>query len=309
MGLRGAEKEKKTMSERITRAQIPLSEMTITPGSACQGCGAALAARLAFKALGPNVIRHGVACCPDSTTKTPRVSTVFEGGGAQITGTARALKVLGRTDIKTVAFYGDGGTYDIGFQGLSGAAERNENVFVITKDNEAYMNTGNQRSSATPKYSRTSTTPIGPRSRGKDTPKKNIPFIFAAHYVPYVGTASVGYPEDLISKVNYAKVLEGFKMLIIQSPCPVGWRYDPAKTIEIARSGVQTGVWPLMEIEYGEKFKLTYKPKELKPVSEYLKPQARFRHMTDNEINEVQEFTTKRWESLLKSDENNRIII
>jgi pyruvate ferredoxin oxidoreductase beta subunit len=309
MGLRGAKKEKKIMSKRITRAQIPLSEMTITPGSACQGCGAALAARLAFKALGPNVIRHGVASCPDSTTRTPRATTVFEGGGAQLTGTTRALKVLGRTDVKAVAFYGDGGTYDIGFQGLSGAAERNENVFVITKDNEAYMNTGNQRSSATPKYSRTSTTPIGPRSRGKDTPKKNIPFIFAAHYVPYVGTASVGYPEDLISKVQYAKEIEGFKMLIIQSPCPVGWRYDPAKTIEIARAGVQTGVWPLMEIEYGEKFKLNYKPKELKPVSEYLKPQARFRHMTDVEINEIQEFTTKRWESLLKSDENNRIII
>jgi pyruvate ferredoxin oxidoreductase beta subunit len=309
MGLRGAKKEKKIMSERITRAQIPLSEMTITPGSACQGCGAALAARLAFKALGPNVIRHGVACCPDSTTRTPRVTTVFEGGGAQLTGTTRALRALGRTDIKAVAFYGDGGTYDIGFQGLSGAAERNENVFVITKDNEAYMNTGNQRSSATPKYSRTSTTPIGPRSRGKDTPKKNIPFIFAAHYVPYVGTASVGYPEDLISKVNYAKEVEGFKMLIIHAPCPVGWRYDPAKTIEIARAGVQTGVWPLMEIEYGEKFKLNYKPKELKPVSEYLKPQARFRHMTDGEINEVQEFTSKRWESLLRSDDNNRIII
>ena len=297
------------MSERITRPQIPMSEMTITPGSACQGCGAALAARLAFKALGPNVIRHGIPCCPDSVTKTPRAGSVFEGGGAMLTGTSRALKALGRTDVKAIGFFGDGGTYDIGFQGLSGAAERNENIFVITKDNEAYMNTGNQRSSATPKYSRTSTTPIGPKSRGKDTPKKNIPFIFAAHYVPYVGTASVGYPEDLIAKVNYAKEIEGFKMLIIQAPCPVGWRFDPAKTIEIARSGVQSGVWPLMEIEYGEKFKLNYKPKELKPVSEYLKPQARFRHMTDVEVNEVQEFTTNRWESLLKSDENNRIII
>jgi pyruvate/2-oxoacid:ferredoxin oxidoreductase beta subunit len=226
-----------------------------------------------------------------------------------LTGTSRALKALGRTDVKAVAFFGDGGTYDIGFQGLSGAAERNENVFVITKDNEAYMNTGNQRSSATPKYSMTSTTPVGPKSRGKDTPKKNIPFIFAAHYVPYVATASVGYPEDLIAKVNYAKEIEGFRMLIIQAPCPVGWRFDPAKTIEIARSGVQAGVWPLMEIEHGETFKLNYKPKELKPVSEYLKPQARFRHMTDAEVNEVQEFTTTRWESLVKSDESGRIII
>jgi pyruvate ferredoxin oxidoreductase beta subunit len=309
MGLRGAKKEKNTMSERITRPQIPLTEMTITPGSACQGCGAALAARLAFKALGPNVIRHTIACCPDSVTQHPRSGTVFEGGGALLTGTARALKAIGRTDVKAVGFYGDGGTYDIGFQGLSAAAERNENIFVITKDNEAYMNTGNQRSGATPKYAITSTTPTGIKSRGKDTQKKNIPFIFAAHYVPYVGTASVGYPEDLISKVNYAKDIEGFRMLIIHSPCPVGWRYDPAITIEIARASVQTGVWPLMEIEYGEKFKLTYKPKELKPINEYLKPQARFRHMTDDEISEMQEFTTNRWQNLLKSDESHSIII
>lgn len=297
------------MSERITRPQIPMSEMTITPGSACQGCGAALAARLAFKALGPNVIRHGIPCCPDSVTKTPRAGAVFEGGGAMLTGTSRGLRAIGRSDVKAIGFFGDGGTYDIGFQGLSAAAERNENIFVITKDNEAYMNTGNQRSSATPKYSRTSTTPIGPKSRGKETPKKNIPMIFAAHYVPYVATASVGFPEDLIAKVNYAKDLEGFRMLIIQSPCPVGWRFDPAKTIEIARAGVQTGIWPLLEIEYGEKFKLNYKPKELKPVTEYLQPQARFRHMTDDEVNDVQEFTTIRWENLLKSDEANRLII
>lgn len=297
------------MSERITRAQIPLSEMTITPGSACQGCGAALAARLAFKALGPNVIRHGIPCCPDSVTMHPRAGGVFEGGGAMLTGTARGLRAIGRTDVKAVGFYGDGGTYDIGLQGLSAAAERNENIFVITKDNEAYMNTGNQRSSATPKYAITSTTPAGPKSRGKETQKKNIPFIFAAHYVPYVGTASVGYPEDLIAKVNYAKELEGFRMLIIQSPCPVGWRFDPAKTIEVARAGVQTGIWPLMEIEDGQTFKLNYKPRELKPVTEYLKPQARFRHMTDSEINEIQEFTTNRWQSLLKSDESRQIII
>ncbi len=208
------------MSQRLTRAQIPLEEMTITPGSACQGCGGALSTRLVFKALGPNVIRHRVAQCPDTTTMTPGMSTVFEGGGAMITGTSRGLKAIGRTDVKVVASFGDGGTYDIGFQGLSAAAERNENVIVICKDNEAYMNTGNQRSSATPKYSRTSTTPVGPKSRGKPRPKKNIPLIFAAHYVPYVATASVGFPEDLIAKVNFAKELEGFRMIIVQSPCP-----------------------------------------------------------------------------------------
>ncbi len=297
------------MSERITRMQIPLEEMGITPGSACQGCGAALAARLAFKALGPNVIRHGIPCCPDTVTKNPRVGAVFEGGGAALTGTSRGLRAIGRDDVLAVGFYGDGGTYDIGFQGLSAAAERNEDILIITKDNEAYMNTGNQRSSATPKYAITSTTPVGPRSRGKERPKKNIPFIFAAHYVPYVATATVGFPEDLIAKVNYAKSIRGFRMIIIQSPCPVGWRFDPARTIEIARSGVQTGIWPLYEIQNGQTFKLNYKPKELKPVTEYLKPQARFRHMTDEEISDIQETTAARWKELLNSDEMGRVVI
>jgi pyruvate/2-oxoacid:ferredoxin oxidoreductase beta subunit len=302
-------RSKKRMSERITRAQIPLSELTITPGSACQGCGGALAARLAFKALGPNVIRHSVANCPSSTTMTPRVGAVFEGGGAMLTGSSRGLRAIGRDDVLTVGFFGDGGTYDIGLQGLSAAAERNENIIILVKDNEAYMNTGNQRSSSTPKFSRTSTTPVGPMSRGKPRPKKNIPFIFAAHYVPYVATTSVGFPEDLIAKINYMKKIKGFRMLIIQSPCPVGWRYDPAKTIEIARSGVQSGLWPLYEIENGTSFKLNYKPKELKPVTEYLRPQARFRHMTDEEITEIQEDSTQNWVKFLQADELGKLIV
>ena len=202
------------MSQRVTRAQIPLDELTITPGSACQGCGAALAARLTFKALGPNTIRHRIPNCPDSVTATPIARGVFEGGGAMLTGTWRGLKAIGRSDVQVVGFFGDGGTYDIGFQGLSAAAERNENIWVITKDNEAYMNTGNQRSSATPIHARTSTTPIGSLVQGKQVHKKNIPMIFAAHKIPFIATASVGYPEDLIAKINYGKTVEGFKLLI-----------------------------------------------------------------------------------------------
>ncbi|MCX6655825.1 MAG: thiamine pyrophosphate-dependent enzyme, partial [Candidatus Bathyarchaeota archaeon] len=197
-------------TQRMTRAQVPMEEMIIAPGSTCQGCGAAMAARLTFKVLGPNLIRHGIPCCPDQVSKHPRAGAVFEGGGASLTGTARGLKALGRTDVKAVGFFGDGGTYDIGFQGLSAAAERNENILVITKDNEAYMNTGGQRSSGTPKYAETTTNPVGPNSRGKNEPKKNIPMIFAAHYVPYIATASVAFPEDLMQKVKYAKDIEGF---------------------------------------------------------------------------------------------------
>jgi pyruvate/2-oxoacid:ferredoxin oxidoreductase beta subunit len=193
---------------------------------------------------------------------------VFEGGGAALTGTWRALKAKGITDVNVVGFFGDGGTYDIGLQGISAAAERNENIWVITKDNEAYMNTGNQRSSATPLYAMTSTTPVGSEVKGKQMGKKNIPMIFAAHHVPFVGTASVGY-----------------------------------------RSAVQTGIWPLYEITDGEKFKLTYKPRELKPVAEYYKTQARFRHVTDEQLEGIQEDTAKNWEKLLKSDELGQLLV
>ncbi len=296
-------------TERMTRAQVPMEERIIAPGSTCQGCGAAMAARLTFKVLGSNIIRHGIPCCPDHVTMQPTAGSVFEGGGSSLTGTSRGLKALGRTDVKAVGFFGDGGTYDIGFQGLSAAAERNENILVITKDNEAYMNTGGQRSGGTPKYAETTTNPVGPNSRGKNEPKKNIPMIFAAHYVPYIATASVAFPEDLMVKVKYAKDIEGFRMVIIQSPCPVGWRFDPAKTVELARAGVQAGVWPLYEIEHGTTFKLNYKPKELKPVSEYLKPQSRFRHMTEVEVNEVQANVTANWQRLLKADEMKTVFL
>jgi len=217
-----------------------MEELTIVPGSACQGCGPALASRLTFKVLGPNTIRHSVPCCPDAVTRTPGSGAEFEAGGNALTGTWRALKALHREDINVVGFFGDGGTYDIGLQALSAAAERNENVFVICKDNEAYMNTGNQRSSSTPLYAMTATTPIGPKSRGKDTPKKNVPMIFAAHGIPYVATASIAFQTDLVAKVAYGKSVKGFKMLIIHSPCPTGWRFEADKTLEVARLAVQT---------------------------------------------------------------------
>jgi len=133
--------------------------------------------------------------------------------------------------------------------------------------------------------------------------------IFAAHKVPFIATTSVAYPEDLIAKINYGKDVYGFKMMIIHTPCPVGWRYDAAKTIEVARLAVQSGVWPLYEILDGEKFRLTYKPRELRPVSEYMRPQARFRHVTDDQIAGVQEETTRKWAKLLKADEAGQVML
>jgi pyruvate/2-oxoacid:ferredoxin oxidoreductase beta subunit len=217
--------------------------------------------------------------------------------------------MLGREDVNVVGFFGDGGTYDIGFQAISGAAERNENVFVVCKDNEAYMNTGNQRSGSTPLYATTMTTPIGPFGQGKETPKKNILMIFAAHHVPYVASASIAYPMDLIAKVNHAKTVQGFKMLIVHSPCPTGWEFDPSKTIEVARLAVQTGIWPLYEITDGERLRMTYKPRELKPVGDYIKAQRRFRHFTDAMRAEIQKRATTNWEKLCRLDEGGELTV
>lgn len=295
------------MSERMSIRDVPYDELTITPGSACQGCGAALAARLVFKILGPNTIRHRLPCCPDAQTRNPLATSVFEGGGAMLTGTWRALKILGKEDVNVVGFFGDGGVYDISLQSLSAAADRNENIFVICKDNEAYMNTGNQRSSSTPQFARTSTTSVGVKSRGEPSRKKNVPMIFAAHHVPYVGTASASYPMDLMAKVSYAKKLKGFKLLIINCPCPTGWRYDPSKTIELGRLIVQTGVWPLYEILDGRSFRLTYKPRELRPISEAMKMQGRFRHVTEEETAIEQAIVTEEWNRLLEVDARGHI--
>jgi pyruvate/2-oxoacid:ferredoxin oxidoreductase beta subunit len=290
------------MSERMNIREVPYEELTVTPGSACQGCGAAMAARLTFKILGPKTIRHRIPCCPDAYTRTPGARSVFEAGGSMLTGTWRALKMLGREDVNVVGFFGDGGVYDITIQSLSAAADRNENVFVICKDNEAYMNTGNQRSGSTPMYSATSTTSVGVKSRGEQSRKKNVPMIFAAHHVPYVGTASVSFPMDLMAKVAYAKDLKGFKMLIINSPCPTGWRYDPSKTVELGRLIVQTGIWPLYEILDGRKFRLTYKPRELRPIAEALKMQGRFRHMTEEELANIQSIVSDEWNRFVEFD-------
>jgi pyruvate/2-oxoacid:ferredoxin oxidoreductase beta subunit len=226
----------------------------------------------------------------------------FEGAAAFLTGLSRGYKLIGREDVVIAGLIGDGGTVDIGFQGLSAAAERNENIFWFTYDNEAYMNTGGQRSGATPAHAQTSTTPIAKLSQGKVEEKKNVPFILALHNIPYVATASVAYPEDLTAKILYGKGIHGFRYLHINAPCPTGWNYDPKDTIKIARLSVDSGLWPLYEILDGRRLRLTYKPKELKPVAEALKLQGRFRHLTDETINIIQTKTKENWERLLSMD-------
>jgi pyruvate/2-oxoacid:ferredoxin oxidoreductase beta subunit len=203
--------------------------------------------------------------------------------------------MIGDTDTSVVAWSGDGGTYDIGFQALSGASERNENIIYVCYDNEAYMNTGILRSSASPLLAWTTTTPV---SSPKNVPKKNIDFILAEHGIPYVATASIAYPDDMIRKFITAKNIKGTRFIHILTPCPIGWKTNPSQTVKIARIAVQTGIFPLFEIKYGEII-INYKIKD-KPVEEYLKLQGRFSHLKKKEIITIQKDIDKNWKRLIK---------
>jgi pyruvate/2-oxoacid:ferredoxin oxidoreductase beta subunit len=293
------------MSKRMSIMDIP-EEEAVWPGNpACQGCAGSLAGRLVYKALGRNSVRVEVASCAPGfmNIRVPSFyGPAFEGAAAFLTGLARGYKLIGREDVVIAGLIGDGGTVDIGFQGLSAAAERNENIFWFTYDNEAYMNTGGQRSGATPAHAQTSTTPIAKLSQGKVEEKKNVPLILALHGVPYVATASVAYPEDLTAKIIYGKGIRGFRYIHIHAPCPTGWNYDPKDTIKVARLSVDSGLWPLYEITEGRRLRLTHRPRELRPVSEALKLQGRFRHLTEETISAIQKKTTESWERLLSQD-------
>jgi pyruvate/2-oxoacid:ferredoxin oxidoreductase beta subunit len=287
----------------IARAEVPREEWLGSGHLACQGCGGALAMKLAMKALGPDTIVVIPACCwtiingqfPYSALKVPVLHTAFETGGATASGIRAALDIQGKSHVKVVAWAGDGGTFDIGLQSLSGAAERNENILYICYDNEAYMNTGIQRSSATPDKAWTTTTP---ESHPKSGPKKNMVQILAAHKSPYVATASVAYPEDLIGKVRRAAATTGTKFLHVLAPCPPGWKIASDISIHVARLATETKIFPIYEVFDGEEYRINVAPKE-KPVSEYLKLQGRFRHLTPADVDYIQRRTDYEWERLL----------
>ncbi|RLG46348.1 MAG: pyruvate synthase subunit beta, partial [Thermoproteota archaeon] len=202
--------------------------------------------------------------------------------------------VRGIKDITVIAWAGDGGTYDIGLQALSGAAERGDDILYICYNNEAYMNTGIQRSGATPPRAWTKTTP-----KGKAEMKKNMPLIVAAHGASYVATASVSHPIDLARKVEKARDMERFRYIEILIPCPTGWNFPVDKTVEVAKLAVETLVWPLFEIEGGV-LKINYKPREKRPLSEYLRLQKRFAHLTDEEVALLEGMFEERWRALLE---------
>lgn len=262
------------------------------PGhTACTGCGEALGARLVLNAAGPNTIATCATGClevfssryPQSSWEIPWIHSLFENAAAVASGVAAALKAMGKDDeIHVIAQGGDGGTADIGLQALSGMLERGDNVLYICYDNEAYMNTGVQRSGLTPLDAHTTTSPAGKQSWGNKTNKKDMPAIAAAHHIPYVATASVGYPQDLEKKVKKALSIKGPKYIHLYVPCPLGWGSDPALTIKIAKLVVETGLFPLYEMENGKITNVKRLAKR-KPVVEYLKLQKRFAHLFKSE--------------------------
>ncbi|MCS7131246.1 MAG: pyruvate synthase subunit PorB [Hadesarchaea archaeon] len=278
-----------------TPVGIPEEELLAPGHRACAGCGCVLAMRYLLKALGRNIIISMATGCmevvttpyPETSWRVPWIHSAFENAAATAAGIAAGLKALGKKGIKSVAIAGDGGTADIGLQALSGAVERGDNVLFCCYDNEAYQNTGIQRSGATPFGAWTTTTPIGKVKRGEDRPKKDIPAIIAAHGAPYVATASVAYPLDFINKLRKAAAIEGPTYVHVHAPCVPGWRIETSKTIEVARLAVLTGSWVLYEIERGQ-LRVTFKPPKRRPVADYLRLQGRFRHLTDEEIAQIQ---------------------
>lgn len=278
---------------------------------ACVGCGEALAVRLACKALGQNVIIVTATGCmevvssplPYTSWRVPWIHTLFENAAATASGIEAGLKVIMRKgkrparEINVVAMAGDGGTSDIGLQALSGALERGHDFLYICLDNEAYMNTGIQRSSSTPYGASTTTAPAGKVSIGQVTWKKNMPAIAAAHDIPYVATACPSYPFDLMAKVAKGAAIHGPAYVHILSVCPTGWRSATDLTIRIGRLAVETGVFPLFEVENG-KYKLSIDLPQLRPVRDYMKLQGRFRHLSEETINEIQKRVSQEYAKL-----------
>ena len=273
----------------------------------CPGCGAAIAIKFALKALGEKIIMVIPASCasiivgpyPQSAVNIPILHTAFATAGAAASGVRAALDLKGDTETTVLSWAGDGGTFDIGFQSLSGAVERNEDCIFVCYDNEAYMNTGVQRSSSTPYGMRTTTTP-GPD--WKKTRKKNIMETMAAHRIPYAATASIAFPEDMIAKFQKAKAKKGGARFIhIFASCATGWGAPSEMSVKIARLAVQTNIFPLYEIENGTQYTLNYKGD--RPVEDYLQTQGRFKHLNAEDISTIQSMVAEDWSNLLRKAE------
>jgi pyruvate ferredoxin oxidoreductase beta subunit len=299
--------------EKISAKNLPQEEPFAPGHRACQGCGEVLALRMVMKAVGHQAIAVSATGCmevctstfPTSSWRTPWFHVAFENAAAVASGVDSGYKALrrkGKTSqgrFPILAIAGDGGTADIGMQALSGALERWQDFIYVCLDNEAYMNTGIQRSSSTPFGAMTTTSPPGKLSKGQATWKKNMPAIAAAHGVPYVATASPAYYLDLMNKVRKAAATEGPAYLHIYAPCPTGWRMKPELAIESARLAVQSRVFPLYEVINGQ-YILNRKVDKPKPLTEYLKPQGRFRHLDAQTLADIEARVNAEYEKIVR---------
>ena len=293
----------KTKTMKLT---LPQDELMSCGHLACQGCGATMAMRYMLKALGLKTVLCIPACCwavidgayPHSSLDVPIYHCAFETAASTASGVKAGLDMVGETDVTVVAWAGDGGTFDIGLQALSGTAERNDDIIYVCYDNEAYMNTGIQRSSATPYGAWTTTTPV---KHFKTRPKKDIVAIMAAHRIPYIATASVSHPEDFFKKMVKARDIKGTRFFHVFAPCPTGWKSRPEDSVKLARMAVQNGLFPLYEITDGENWTLNLKLKDKKPIIDYIRLQGRFRHLGETELQAMQDEVDRKWNKLLKN--------
>jgi pyruvate/2-oxoacid:ferredoxin oxidoreductase beta subunit len=286
---------------------IPEPELMTAGHLACQGCGATQAMRFALKALGEKTVIVMPACCwsvidgpfPHTAVQVPVFHTAFETAASCASGVKAGLDMRGDSETTVMAWAGDGGTFDIGFQALSGAAERNDDIIYACYDNEAYMNTGIQRSSATPLGAWTTTTPY---PHTKSHPKKRIFDILAAHDIPYLASASVSYPDDLEQKFLRARDIRGMKFIHVFAPCPTGWKSAPEMTVELGRLAVQSRLFPLVEVWDGKHYRVN-KDIPRAPVRKYLEQQGRFGKLTDDDIAGIENTIDERWEELLRKEQ------
>jgi pyruvate ferredoxin oxidoreductase beta subunit len=290
----------------VTLKELPTQELFGPGHRMCTGCGPAATVRITMKALEkPAIVVNATGCLevastiyPDTAWKVPWVHTLFENAAAVASGIEASLRKLGKADtVDIITFGGDGGTFDIGLQALSGALERKHDFTYICYDNEAYMNTGIQRSGATPYGASTTTTPAGSKIPGKMDSKKDLIGVCVAHGVEYAATACLAYWNDYITKVRRAAAVKGPAVIHVLAPCPLGWRFETSETIKLARLAVQTRYFPLYEVENG-KYKLSLKIPKPAPLEEFLKPQGRFRHLFAPEF-------TKDLEELRRQVESN----
>lgn len=293
--------------------QVADREIMTSGSVACPGCGASLAMRLALKTLGRDTMIVFPACCwavidgpfPYSACGVPVFQTAFETAAITAGAIRAGLDATGKKGINVVAWAGDGGTFDIGFGQLSATAERNDNIIYVCYDNEAYMNTGIQRSSATPWGAWTTTTPGHDFKKER---KKNLIEIMAAHRIPYAATTTVAYPDDFVSKFKRAMEIEGFRLIHIFSPCPPGHKSLEKDSIKLSRFAVESRVFPLYEVRDGKDYTLSMDPPK-RPVEEYIRMQGRFKHLSDEQLGFIQDMVDEDWARLMHQMQVGKSII